>query len=175
MISELLGSFETSIEFIKKSVADLSEEQMVLQPPGVPNHGMWTVGHIIMSCQGIAVELGAEKWLPEDWESQFGYGSTPSSDVSDYRPKQEMLEILDDSVNRVCRAIRAADESVLKKPLSSHPDPPTSDEKLPTMGNINSASAGISRTGWLRGSPTIRTCNSAGSTAAKATTIATRE
>ena len=128
MIAELVGSFETSVEFVKKSVADLSEEQMVLQPPGVPNHGMWTLGHIIFSCQGITVELGAEPWLPDDWESTFGYDSTPSSELSRYLKKPEMLELLDDSASRLCYSVRAADKSVLKQPLP--------DETLPTMGHM---------------------------------------
>jgi len=128
MIEELVGSFETSVEFVKKSVADLSEEQMVLQPPEVPNHGMWTLGHVIFSCQGMAVELGAEPWLPDDWESTFGYGSVPSSDLSRYLTKAEMLQFLDDSVSRLCDSIRTADESVLRKAVS--------DETLPTMGHM---------------------------------------
>jgi hypothetical protein len=89
---------------------------------------MWTLGHIIFSCQGIAVELDAEPWLPDDWESTFGYDSTPASELSRYLRKPEMLAFLDDSASRLRKAIRAADESVLKKPLP--------DETLPTMGHL---------------------------------------
>jgi hypothetical protein len=94
MINELIHSFETTLKFMQQSVAGPSEQQMVEQPARVPNHATWVVGHIIFSCQGIAVELGAEPWLPEDWESEFGYGSTPSSDLSRYPNKAEMLSLL---------------------------------------------------------------------------------
>ena len=128
MSTELVHTFETTLKFIEQSVADLSEQQMVEQPTGVPNHGMWTLGHVIYSCQGIAAELGAEQWLPDDWESVFGYGSTPSSDLSRYPKKSEMLTLLADAARRLRQTLLAADESVLRQSLP--------DETLPTMGHL---------------------------------------
>jgi uncharacterized damage-inducible protein DinB len=128
MIPQLVQIFENSVKFIEDSVTDLSEEQMVEQPAGVPNHATWTLGHIIFSCQGIAAELGADAWLPESWESTFGYGSTPSSELSCYPKKSEMLARLADSASRLRRALLGASESVLKQPLP--------DEALPTMEHV---------------------------------------
>ena len=68
MIPELVGSFDRSLAFMRELIADLSDEEMVLQPPGVPNHAAWTLGHVIHSCQAIAGELGVVPWLPDDWE-----------------------------------------------------------------------------------------------------------
>ena len=128
MITELIHAFEYTLDFMQQSVADLSDEQMVEQPAGVPNHGTWTLGHIIHSCEGVAVELGVERWLPDEWESAFGYGSTPSPDLSRYLKKTEMLTHLADSAGRLRQVLLAADESVLKKQLP--------DETLPTMGHL---------------------------------------
>ena len=128
MTTELVHTLESTLKFVEQSVADLSECQMVEQPTGVPNHGTWTLGHIIYSCQGVAAELGVEPWLPEDWESTFGYGSTPSSDLSRYRAKSEMLAVLADSARRLGHALLAADESVLSRSLP--------DETLPTMRHL---------------------------------------
>ncbi|UCF06552.1 MAG: DinB family protein [bacterium] len=128
MITELIHTFESTVKYVEQSVADLSEQQMVEQPSGVPNHGTWTLGHIIHSCQGVAAELGAENWLPDDWESVFGYGSTPSSDLSSYPEKSEMLTLLTDAANRLRRIILASNDSVLSKSLP--------DDTLPTMGHL---------------------------------------
>ena len=128
MITELVHTFESTLKFVEQSVADLSEQQMVEQPTGVPNHATWTLGHIIYSCQGIAAELGAADWLPDDWESTFGYGSTPSSDLSHYPKKPEMLTLLADAASRLRKALLAANDSVLRQPLP--------DETLPTMGHL---------------------------------------
>ena len=128
MVSELVHTLEATLKFIEQSVVDLSEQQMVEQPTGVPNHGTWTLGHIIFSCQGIAVELGAEQWLPDDWESEFGYGSTPLSDPKRYPKKPELLSLLADAKSRLRQTVLAVNESVLGKSLP--------DEMLPTMGHL---------------------------------------
>jgi uncharacterized damage-inducible protein DinB len=124
----MVQTFDATLAFVERSVADLSEQQMVEQPIGVPNHGAWTLGHIIVSCQGMAAELGAEPWLPDDWESLFGYGSTPSPDRSRYPTKAELLAVLADAAKRLRQTLLAADESVLSRPLP--------DETFPTMREL---------------------------------------
>ena len=128
MVPELVHTLEATVKFMEELVADLSAQQMVEQPTGVPNHGMWTLGHVIHSCQGIAVELGATHWLPDDWESVFGYGSTPLSDVQGYPTKPELLTLLADATSRLRQTLLAANESVLGQSLP--------DETLPTMGHL---------------------------------------
>jgi uncharacterized damage-inducible protein DinB len=128
MITELIHIFESTVKYVEQLVADLSERQMVEQPTGVPNHGTWTLGHIIYSCQGMAVELGAEQWLPDDWESLFGYGSTPLADLGRYPKRSELLTLLSDAASRLRQALLAANESVLERSLP--------DEMFPTMGHL---------------------------------------
>jgi len=128
MIPELVHTFEATVTFMEQSVADLSEQRMVEQPAGVPNHATWTLGHVIFSCQGLAAELGSKEWLPADWESVFGYGSTPHADLERYPDKPELLTLLTDSAGRLRQTLLAVDESVLKKPLP--------DEMFPTMAHL---------------------------------------
>ena len=128
MIEELIHTFEATVKFMEKSVDDLSDEEMVQQPPGVPNHATWTLGHIIFSCQGMATELGAAPWLPDDWESVFGYGSTPQSVEHPYPKKAKLQTLLADATTRLCHTVRSLDASVLRRQLS--------DEDFPTMGHV---------------------------------------
>jgi hypothetical protein len=128
MIAELVRTFDTTLKFMELSVADLSDEQMVEQPVGVPNHGMWTLGHMTFSCQGVAVELGVPPWLPDHWETTFGYGSTPSSTRSGYPSKGEMLAYLADAKHRLRQTLVAADERVLNQSLA--------DPTFPTMRHL---------------------------------------
>ncbi len=132
MIPELVGSFDRSLAFMRELVADLSDEEMILQPPGVPNHAVWTLGHVIHSCQAIAGELGVTPWLPDDWEAQFGYGSAPATGPdSQGSHKAALLESLADAADRLRAVLLATDESRLKDPL---PDEKTR-EILPTLGD----------------------------------------
>jgi len=86
MITQLVATLDRTLAFIREQVADLPDEEMVRQPAGVPNHAAWTIGHVIYSCQEMAAELGTESWLPADWESNFGYGSSPGQSIRTTRP-----------------------------------------------------------------------------------------
>jgi uncharacterized damage-inducible protein DinB len=131
MIPELVGCFERTVAFLRDVVADLSDEDIVLQPPGVPNHAAWTLGHVIHSCEAMAGELGVEPWLPRDWESQFGYGSSPTSVVSQYPSKAALLGALAEASHRLRMALLGIDEAALAEPL---PDEGLRD-LLPTKGH----------------------------------------
>jgi uncharacterized damage-inducible protein DinB len=132
MIPELVGSFDRSLAFMRGLIADLSDEEMVLQPPGAPNHAAWTLGHVIHSCQAIAGELGVAPWLPDDWEARFGYGSAPAAAAdSGDSCKVALLAALADAAERLRAVLLATDESRLKDPL---PDEKAR-EILPTLGD----------------------------------------
>lgn len=128
MIDEMIHTFEATVRFMEQSVDDLSDEEMVEQPSGVPNHATWTLGHIIFSCQGMATELGVAPWLPDDWESVFGYGSTPRSEEKQYPKKAELQTLLADATTQLCQVIRSVNGSVLKRQLPS--------EEFPTMDHL---------------------------------------
>ncbi len=128
MVEEMIQTFAATIRFVEQSVEDLSDEEMVEQPPGVPNHATWTLGHLIFSCQGMATELGATPWLPEDWESVFGYGSTPRSEGQLYPRKAELKALLSDAAVRLGDTLRAADEPVLSRELPG--------DDFPSMGHL---------------------------------------
>ena len=128
MNAELADVHRATVGFMEESVADLSAREMVEQPAGVPNHAMWTLGHITYSCQGMAVELKAAPWLPDDWESRFGYGSTPSPDLSHYPDKSRMLELLADAADRLRAALAGMQEADVRRPLP--------DESMPTMAHL---------------------------------------
>ena len=128
MIDELIRVFEGTVRFVEQAVEDLTEEEMVRQPPGVPNHATWTLGHIIYSCQGMATELGGAPWLPDDWESKYGYGSTPRAEQQEYLRKAQMVALLADAKTRLCHTLRGVNASVLRRSIPG--------ETFPTMGDL---------------------------------------
>jgi len=132
MIPELVGSLDRSLAFMRGLVDDLSDEEMTLQPPGAPNHAAWTLGHVIHSCQAIAAELGVPPWLPDDWDSRYGYGSSPGAAPASHGPgKAALLATLADAGTRLRAVLLATDESRLKEPLADE----KARETLPTLGD----------------------------------------
>jgi hypothetical protein len=131
MVAEIVSCFERTVAFMLGLVADVPDEEMTVQPPGVPNHAAWTLGHIIYSCQAIAGELGVEPWLLDGWERWFAYGSTPDGSSSRYPRKAVLLAVLADASDRLRRALVTADPAKLAAPL---PDEKARDI-LPSLGH----------------------------------------
>ena len=120
MITICLACMRRTIEYFRASVSDLTDMEMILQPTGVPNHPAWTLGHVICGWQGVVEELGGTAWLPTEWESIFGYGSSPA-DVgsSKYVSRVTLVGFLDDAANRVQVALEAVTDAELQEPLRS--------------------------------------------------------
>ncbi len=131
MIAELAASLERTVAFVRDQVADLSDEEMTAQPPGVPNHAAWTLGHLIHSWQAIACELGAAGWLPADWESQFAYATSPERVAAKYSARDPLLSALDDSADRLRRVLLTCDTARLGEPMADDAARPI----LPTLGD----------------------------------------
>jgi hypothetical protein len=131
VIPELVACFDRTLAYMRDQVVDLSDEEMVYQPMGFPNHAAWTLGHILYSCQAIAGEMGIEAWLPGDWESQFGYGSSPAHVRSDYASKAGLMTRLSDAGDRLRTVLLSADPNELEKPLTDE----DMREVLPTVGH----------------------------------------
>ncbi len=123
MVPELVSCLERTMVFMRGAVDDLSDEELLLQPAGVPNHAAWTLGHVIHSWQAMACELGVEPWLSQDWEVRFAYGtipaagSAPAVDTSTYSRKDELLTALADAGDRLRAAILASGEARLSAPM----------------------------------------------------------
>jgi len=118
MITQMTGTLEYTLDFIRQQIADLSDEELVLQPTGAPNHAAWTLGHIILSCQAIVIELGKEANSSAEWEARFGYGTRPNPTVSENLSKSELLADLAETSDRLQATIQALDTRFLDGPPS---------------------------------------------------------
>ena len=131
MIQEALNSFDLHLEFLRRLVSDLDDTQMVAQPPNMPNHPAWTIGHLAFSLQQIAGECGLSPWLPDDWAAKFGTGSEPTSETDTFPHKATLLQRLEDSKQRLFSVVQSLGEVGLANPL---PDVRYRD-RFPTIGH----------------------------------------
>ena len=113
-------------------VKDLSAEQMVEQPNGVINHPAWSLGHLVVWANNLGSMLGLESRLPDGWDKTFATGETPSSDVSAYPSKDEILGALREQHSRNTEALKSADLESWAKP---HPYVKTL-PYFPTVGDM---------------------------------------
>ena len=121
-----------NLMYAETLVQDLSAEQMVQQPNGVINHPAWSLGHLVVSSNSLGSALGLESSLPEGWDKTFATGGTPSSDLSAYPSKDEILGALKEQHSRNTNALKNADPASWAKP---HPNENTR-KYFPTLGDM---------------------------------------
>jgi hypothetical protein len=120
-----------TLGFLRRMLADVPDELMTRQAAGAVNHPAWTIGHLVISLQGMAQEMGVRPWLAADWEVRYGYGSTPVPERTAYPSKAELLDVLADAQRRVIARLQERGEAGLAEPL---PDE-RSREMFPTVGH----------------------------------------
>ena len=132
MIQHVTYLYKFNLGVAGRLVADLTPEQMVLQPSGAVNHPAWTLGHLIMSANGLAMFLGLESQVPEGWDRPFETGGIPSGDAADYPSKDELLTALAAQHERNTGAVLQADPAWFATP---HPDEQRR-RYFPTVGDL---------------------------------------
>ena len=123
-VEPILHSFSYSLGYLREQVADVGDDQMTVQPAGVPNHPSWTIGHLVFIAQAIGGVAGLKAWLDDGWMKLFGPGSAPISDVAVYPSKDEMLAALNEAEERLRKAVGQLDDNALDNPF---PDPAYAD------------------------------------------------
>lgn len=95
IIDGLLYSWNKNLEYGPKLVADLSEEQMTLQPApdGKPasNHPAWVFSHLNVYIPIIG-SLIEGKEFEDPKPHRFGMQSKPESGSGIYAPKQQLVD-----------------------------------------------------------------------------------
>ena len=116
MIEHVTYLYKFNLGVAGRLVADLTAEQMVLQPSGAVNHAAWTLGHLVMSANGLARLLSLPSDVPDGWDRVFATGGIPSGDAADYPAKEALLEALAAQHERNTAAVLAADPAWLAEP-----------------------------------------------------------
>lgn len=117
MKNELINAVRLDRARLKSTLDSLPAGCLTAQLPGARNHALWTLGHLAHSMEAIGGELGLKPWLPSSWARAFRPGSTPSAEVGDYPPLQELRAALEDGIERVLAAFSSATEDQLAGPL----------------------------------------------------------
>ena len=131
MRDQVLASYALVLDYARRLLADLSEDQMTAQPVAGMNHPAWIVGHLIFSCELIGVEMGLAPWLPADWEERFVAGSPVETIPARYPRKNDLLALFADATTQVSERLAEMADDELDAPL---PDERCRDV-FPTVGH----------------------------------------
>ncbi len=96
----------------------ITDEQLTTRPTPNSNHAAWILGHIAYANDSFCAKLGGQdSVLPENHESLFGMGTTPTDDAADYPSKAELLDALNKSHEFVVGWFKSMSEEQLASPL----------------------------------------------------------
>lgn len=126
-----VAAFNTNL--LERMIGDIPAEQMCEQPPGLPNHPAWTLGHLAFVRFAILKQLGVESSeFPEEWIPLFGRGSTPCSEHAKYPTKDELWQ----TFMRLQQAVLERVKSLTPEELAQPHSIASLQVPLPTMGDL---------------------------------------
>jgi hypothetical protein len=114
--AQILQQFGFQRFYLSLLVDDITDEQMCVQPAGVPNHPAWHLGHLTLVLDRMAKNLGLPPTLDEAWEKKYQMGSIPTGNRADYPRKTELLTKFDGLRAGLSRAFEAATPAQLSAP-----------------------------------------------------------
>ena len=135
MSPQILTLYNFTLSMCERLMADISQEEMEIQPTTGVNTPAWILGHLAI-CTDFALNLlGQPMRLPKSWHAEFGPGSSPLPQQPPYPTREELLAALRDGHSAVVAALSNADEKVLAgpNPLTAMP---FLVETLPTAGDL---------------------------------------
>ena len=121
ILATIVNQYYFNLEYAKKLVEDLNEEQMTTIPStGLENHPAFTIGHLVSGSAMIAEELGAKFEMPDNWAELFlrkgpGDPRKPDPDKTKYPSKQLLIDELEHQHNKVKHLLKNVDQNKLNE------------------------------------------------------------
>ncbi len=118
----LARGVESCKNLLGRYLAGFTDETRTAQPPGLPNHVAWSLGHLALTMHRIREKFGeAPPGAPDFGAGGFdpesvAFGSVPRADSSSYPPLSRCIEVYDRACDQLATAVRdASDESLDRK------------------------------------------------------------
>jgi hypothetical protein len=118
--------------YAQKLVADLSPAEMTLMPAPRINHPAWILGHLVLGADFVPKLLGQPMLTDAAWMQQFGPGSTPIDDPSQYPTREVLLAKLAEVYDRGVLLAQGA----TAEQLAAINQTPFFQVELPTIGDL---------------------------------------
>jgi len=114
----IAGGYRMGRLMVRLMCDDLTESEFYHQPAGGVNSPAWIVGHLAVTVRRTAERIGATDLpvLTEEFIGRFSVTKKPAEKQSDLGSKQELLALLDVSVDKLIAALPSLPEESLAGP-----------------------------------------------------------
>lgn len=131
-IELIAESLNTNVGFLKATLADFSDADMLVRPVPGANHAMWQVGHLVVSHSGILAKISGRPApeAPAGFLQKFAKETATIDDPAAFPKKDEVLNQLGKVMSAAADYIRTLTEADLNKPS------PVMQQVCPTVGSV---------------------------------------
>lgn len=130
MWNYVIHAAKVNVEYARKLTADLTEDQMCVQPaPGV-NHAAWVLGHLAYVFDSMAKVWGEQPVMPREWSELFNLASKPVSERERYPSKAALWDAYEKSCQRIIDIVQGAPAEAFEREFPN----PKLRPMLPTVG-----------------------------------------
>jgi uncharacterized damage-inducible protein DinB len=134
MSDKLVTLYRFNLAYCERLVADVTEEEIDVQPTVDVNTPAWLLGHLAICTDYALKQFGLPTRLPKRWHVAFGPGSQPKPRETSSPSKEELLAALREGHAAVEAALASADLAVLAE---ANPLPfEFLKQTLPTRGDL---------------------------------------
>jgi hypothetical protein len=112
---KLAAGIENSTELLLRYVAGFDDRTAVAQPPNLPNHVIWCLGHLALTMHRGAERLRGQT-LELDYDPEpFAFGSRPTGDATAYPKLDAMIDRYRAAHRALADAVRTTGDDGLQK------------------------------------------------------------
>ena len=121
IIEAISLSWKKNEDYGQRLVADLSDEQMILQPApdgqAPANHPAWVLAHLNTYIPIVGALIQGEEF-PDPKDAPFGMQSKPESELGIYPAKADLVQTFVTGHQQVAEFMENANPRVLERPVS---------------------------------------------------------
>lgn len=131
-IDILVKNIEVTLSWLKWTVADISDAELLTRPCEGANHANWQLGHLVAGCNDMmSIVKGLPIELPAGFAEKYGKGTHVENDPAKFARKDEIIALLD----KVHAAAVVGIKSLTAEDLS-RPSPESFKEYAPTVADV---------------------------------------
>ena len=130
MREHLLRAAATNIEYAKKLVADIPDDQMAVQPAPSMNHAAWVLGHLAYVFDSMIGVWNQKPNMSPEWKELFNVASKPQPERSKYPSKAALWDAYEKAYQRIVEVVKTASDADLDREFPN----PRLRPVLPTVG-----------------------------------------
>ncbi len=126
----LLKAAELNVDYAKRLVDDIPEDQMAAQPAPGMNHAAWVLGHLTYVFDSMIAVWGQQPSMSKEWKELFNVPSKPQPDRAKYPSKAQLWDAYQKAYGRIVEVVKDASDEDFDREFPN----PRVRAALPTVG-----------------------------------------